>query len=157
MQTLDTGLRAAIRKASAIVRETSTTSEAAALEFVDRTEAALAEAQATLKVAKEFGENVAQCLGHAARTTVGGVIEFKDALGRFGKDAFVDTVEVSRESFAATGVKQLVDLLVDYVSRRSHAVFTSIDELNSIAKAKTFAAWSPMGETLHAASEKATA
>lgn len=157
MQTLDTGLRAAICNTSAFVRESTSKSEATALEVVDRTQAALADAQATLNVAREFGGKIAECFGHAGRTAIGGVIEYKDALGRFGKDAVADTVEVGRKSFAAKGGQEVVDLLIDYASRRSQAVFASVEEINTIARAKTFAAWSPMGETLRAAGAKAAA
>src|SRR5262249_29475286 len=61
-------------------------------------------------------------------------------LGRYSKDALKDTLELGRRSIASRGAKELVDLSIEFVSRRSHAFFDSIDELNAIAKAKTLAA-----------------
>ena len=51
----------------------------------------------------------------------------------------------------------MVDLYVAYVSKRGQALFDSVNELNTIAQAKTVAAWAPFGDTLRKAGEKSAA
>jgi hypothetical protein len=153
MQTEDTGLRAAIRNASSIVQETASKSEAAAIDAVGRVEAALASAQATWNGAREFAGEVAQSLGHAGRTTYDGIMEYNGALGRYGKDALGDTIDVGRKTLQVKSLKEFLDLHADFVSRRSQAMFDTVNQLNAIAQLKTVTAWSPMGETLRKAGE----
>jgi len=157
MQVQDAGLRAAIRNASTLVQETASKSETAAIDAVERVEATFAGAQAQWNDAREFGSEVVETLGHAGRTSLNGVAEFNGALGRFGKDALTDAIEFGRQSFQAKSIKEIVDLNVAYMSRRSQAMFASVNELNAIAQAKTAAAWSPLGETLRKAGEKTSA
>jgi hypothetical protein len=157
MHVEDTGLRTAIKNASSIVQESASNAEAAALDAVERAEAALASAQATWNSAREFGGEVAQSFSHAGRTTYSGIAEYNSALGRYGKDALSDTIDVGRKSLQVGCVKELVDLHADFVARGSQVMFDTVNELNAIAQAKTVAAWSPMGETLRKASEKAAA
>lgn len=157
MQVEDAGLRAAIKNASTIVQDTAAKSEAAALDAVGKVEAALASAQAGWNSAKDFGGEVAQSLGHAGRTTYNGIVEYNNALGRYGKDAVSDTIEVGRKTFEVKCLGELVKLHADFVARRSQAMFDTVNELNTIAQAKTVAAWSPMGETLRKAGEKQAA
>ncbi|HET7153994.1 MAG TPA: hypothetical protein VFI87_01375, partial [Hyphomicrobiaceae bacterium] len=57
----------------------------------------------------------------------------------------------------ARSVKDIVDLNVAFMTRRSQAMFASVNELNAIAQAKTMAAWSPLGETLRKAGDKSSA
>ncbi len=154
MQLEDTGLRAAIRNASTLVQETAAKSEAAAIDAVERAEAAFGTAQATWNEARDLGSEVVQAVGHAGRTSFNGVTEFDSVLGRYGKDALTDTIEFGRQSLQAKSVKDLVELNVAFMSRRSQAMFASVSELNAIAQAKTVAAWSPLGETLRKAGEK---
>ena len=145
METQEKGLRAAIRNANAVVQDTASKSEVTALKAVDRADAAIVNAKATWSGAKELGGKLAQSMGHAGRTTFSGIVEFNGALGRHGRDALKDTLEVGRKALAANCAKEVVNLYVDYVSRRGSALFTSINELNAIAQSKAFAAWSPMG------------
>ncbi len=154
MDRQDIGLKAAIKNASTLVQETASKSEAAALEAVERVEATFAGAQAKWNDARDLGSEVIEDLGHAGRTTLNGVSEYSNVLGRYGKDALTDTVEFGRQSFQAKSVKELVELNVAYMSKRSQAMFASVNELNAIAQAKTVAAWSPLGETLRKAGEK---
>ena len=156
MQTEHQGLRAAIKDAGVMVRETASKSEAAALGAIDRAEAALARGQATWNRSRTLGDQVVRSVAHAGRTTFSGVAEFNGVLGRYGRGVVTDTIEVGRNGLAAKGATELVDLFIDYVSRRSHALFASIDELNAIAKASTFAAWSPMGDMLRKAGASGT-
>jgi hypothetical protein len=97
METQDKGLRAAINDVSTMVREAASKSEAAALDAVDRAEAALARRRADWSRAKEVGGQVVQSLGHMGRTTVSGVAEFNGALGRYGKGALTDTIDIEQE------------------------------------------------------------
>lgn len=157
MTAQDNGLRAAIKTASQLVQDTASKSEAAALEAIARAEAALASAQSTLTTARDFGSEVAGSIGHAGRTSLNGVVEFNTALGRYGKDALTDTIEMGRKSVAARSAKEVVDLYVAYVSKRGQAMFDSVNELNTIAQAKTVAAWAPFGDTLRKAGEKSAA
>lgn len=154
MQLEDTGLRAAIKNTSTLVKETAAKSEAAALDAVERAEAAFGTAQEKWGEARDLGSEVIENLGHAGRTSINGVAEYGNVLGRYGKDALTDTIEFGRQSLQAKSVKELVELNVAFMSRRSQAMFASVSELNSIAQAKTFAAWSPLGETLRKAGEK---
>ena len=94
MTAQDTGLRASIKNASQLVQDTASKSEAAALDAVARAETALASAQSTLTSAREFGSEVAGSIGHAGRTSLNGVVEFNNAVGRYGKHALTDTIEV---------------------------------------------------------------
>lgn len=153
MQAHDTGIRAAIKNASTIVQETASKSETAALDAVERTEAAFATAQASWNGAKDFGSDVAQTLGQAGRTTFDGVVEYNGAISRYAKDAFTDTIETGRKTMSAKCVREAVDIYVDYMARRGLAVFASISDLNAIAEAKTVAAWSPLGDTLRKVGE----
>jgi len=157
MQMLDNSLRAAIKDVGAMMRETASRSEAAALQAVDRAEAALARGRATWACTQDIGDQVVRSIEAAGQTTLNGVAEFSGALGRYSKDALAGTVELGRRGIAPKGAKELVDLCIEFVSRRSHALFASIDELNAIAKASTFAAWSPMGDMLRKAGERASA
>src|SRR2546423_1595206 len=157
MQVEDTGLRAAIRNASTFVRDTATKSEVVAIDAVERAEGALATAQASWNSTKNFGGEVAQSLGHAGRTTYNGIVEYNGALGRYGKDALNDTIEVGRKTLQVKCLEELVNLHADFVSRRSQAMFDTVNELNAIGQAKTVTAWSSMGETLRKAGEKRAA
>ena len=157
MQMHDNSLRAAIKDVGTMVRETASRSEDGALQAVDRAEAALARGRATWERTQDIGDQVGQCIEHLGRTTLNGITEFSGALGRYSKDALKDTLELGRRSIASRGAKELVDLSIEFVSRRSHALFDSIDELNAIAKAKTLAAWSPIGDMLRTAGEGASA
>ena len=65
-----------------------------------------------------------------------------------------DAIEFGRQSLKARSLKDIVDLNVAFMTRRSQAMFASVNELNAIAQAKTVAAWSPLGETLRKAGEK---
>ena len=154
MESQDTGLKAAIKNASTLVQETASKSEAAALEAVARVEATFADAQTKWNDARDFGSEVVETLGHAGRTSFNGVAEFNGVLGRYGKDVLTDTIELGRQSLKARSVKDIVDLNVAFMTRRSQAMFASVNELNAIAQAKTVAAWSPLGETLRKAGEK---
>jgi len=154
MQLEDTGLRATIRNASTLVKETAAKSEAAAIDAVERAEAAFGTAQVKWTEARDLGGEVIQGLGHAGRTSLNGATEYGNVVGRYGKDALTDTIEFGRQSLQAKSVKELVELNVAFMSRRSQAMFASVSELNSIAQAETFAAWSPLGETLRKAGEK---
>jgi hypothetical protein len=156
MESQDTGLKAVIKNASTLVQETASKSEAAALDAVARVEATFADAKAKLNDAREFGSEVVETLGHAGRTSLNGVTEFNGALGRYGKDALTDTIEFGRQSLKARSLKDIVDLNVAFMTRRSQAMFASVNELNAIAQAKTVAAWSPLGETLRKTGEKSS-
>ena len=156
MESQDTGLKAVIKTASTLVQETASKSEAAALEAVARVEATFADAKTKLSDAREFGSEVVETLGHAGRTSFNGVTEFNGALGRYGKDALTDTIEFGRQTLKARSLKDIVDLNVAFMARRSQAMFASVSELNAIAQAKTVAAWSPLGETLRKAGEKSS-
>jgi Phasin protein len=151
------GLRAQIKNASQFVQDAAVKSETAVLDVVERAEAALGTAQSSLNTARQFGGEVAGAMGHAGRTTINGVVEFNTALGRFGKDAVTDMIEVGRKTAGAKSVKEAVELYVDYVSRRGQAMFAQVNELNAIAQSKTVAAWAPFGETLRKAGDKVTA
>jgi len=153
----DKGLRASIKTASQFVQDAATKSEAAALDAVERAEAAIGTAQSSLSTARRFGNEVADAIGHAGRTTASGVAEFNASLGRFGKDAVTDMFEVGRKTAGAKSVKEVVNLYVDYVSRRGQAMFAQVNELNAIAQSKTVAAWAPLGETLRNAGDKQAA
>lgn len=157
MQTHDNSLRAAIKDVGTMMRETASRSEAAALKAVDRAEAALAGGRTTWERTQDIGDQVVQSIENAGRTTLNGVAEFSGVLGRYSKDALTDTMELGRRGIASKGAKELLDLCIEFVSRRSHAFFASIDELNAIAKASTFAVWSPMGDMLRKAGERASA
>jgi flavin-binding protein dodecin len=109
-----------------MVREAASKSEAAALDAVDRAEAALARRRADWSRAKEVGGQVVQSLGHMGRTTVSGVAEFNGALGRYGKGALTDTIDIGRKSIASKDFGEVVDLFVDYISHRSRTLFASI-------------------------------
>jgi hypothetical protein len=61
------------------------------------------------------------------------------------------------KSIASQDLGEVVDLFVDYISHRSRALFASIDELNAIARASTFAAWSPIGDLLSKGGERGAA
>lgn len=154
MQVDNTGLKAAIKNASTLVQETASKSEAAALDAVERAQAAFGTVQEKLGEARDLGNEVMDDIGHAGRTTLNGVSEYGNALGRFGKDALTDAIEFGRQTFQVKSVQELVELNVAYVSRRGQAMFTSVSELNTIAQAKTVAAWSPLGATLRKAGEK---
>ena len=156
MESQDTGLKAVIKNASTLVQETASKSETAALEAVARVEATFAGAQTKWNDAREFGSEVVETLGHAGRTSFNGVAEFNGALGRYGKDVLTDAIELGRQSLKARSVKDIVDLNVAFMTRRSQAMFASVNELNAIAQAKTVAAWSPLGETLRKAGEKSS-
>lgn len=156
METQDTGLKAVIKNASTLVQETASKSEAAALDAVARVEATFAQAQTKWNDAREFGGEVVETLGHAGRTSFNGVTEFNGALGRYGKDVVTDAMEFGRQSLKARSLKDIVDLNVAFMTRRSQAMFASVNELNAIAQAKTVAAWSPLGETLRKAGEKSS-
>jgi hypothetical protein len=156
MQAQDTGLKTVIKNVSTLVQETATKSEAAALEAVARVEATLADAQAKWNDAREIGGEVAGTLGHAGRTSLNSVAEYNGVLGRYGKEAVTDTIELGRKTFGVKSLKELVDLHIDYVTRRNQALFTSANELNAIAQSKTVAAWSPFGETVRRIVEKST-
>jgi hypothetical protein len=151
MQVQETGLKAAIKGASAFVQESAAKSETAAIEAVARTEAVIADAQAKLNDAKQFGGEIVENLGHAGRTTFNGLVEFNGAIGRYGKDALTDTIEMGRKSIGAKSVNEVLVAYVDFLARRSQAMFASVGELNTIAQAKTAAAWSPLGEQLRKA------
>ena len=157
MESQDTGLKAVIKNASTLVQETASKSEAAALEAVERVEATFAGAQTKWNDARDFGSEVVETLGHAGRTSFNGVTEFNGALGRYGKDVLTDTIEYGRQSLKARSDKDIVDLNVAFMTRRSQAMFASVNELNAIAQAKTMAAWSPLGETLRKAGDKSSA
>ncbi len=154
MQVEDTGLRAAIRNASTLVQETASKSEAAAIDAVERVEATLVGAQAKWNDARDFGSEVVETLGHASRISFNGVAELNGALGRYGKEALTDTIEFGQQTLKAKSVKEIVDLNIAFLTRRSQAMFASVNELNAIAQAKTVAAWSPLGETLRKVGEK---
>jgi len=154
MQIEDTGLRAAIRNASTLVQETTSKSEAAAIDAVERVEATLAGAQAKWNDARDFGSEVVETLGHASRISFNGVAEFNGALGRYGKEALTDTIEFGQQTLKAKSVQEIVDLNIAFLTRRSQAMFASVNELNAIAQTKTVAAWSPLGETLRKVGEK---
>jgi hypothetical protein len=156
MESQDTGLKAVIKNASTLVQETASKSEVAALEAVQRAEATLADAQTKWNDVRDFGNEVVETLGHAGRTSFNGVAEFNGALGRYGKDVLTDAIEFSRQSLKARSLKDIVDLNVAFMTRRSQAMFASVSELNAIAQAKTAAAWSPLGETLRKAGEKSS-
>jgi hypothetical protein len=156
MQPQDTGLRTVIRNVSTLVQQTAEKSEAAALEAVERVEASLADAQAKWDDAREIGSEVAGTLGHAGRTSFSGVAEFNGALGRYGKEALTDTIELGRSSFKAKSLVELVGLHLDYITRRNQAMFASVGELNAIAQSKTVAAWSPFGDAVRRIVEKST-
>ena len=156
MERQDTGLKAVIKTASNLVQETAAKSEAVALEAVERAEATFADAKTKLSDAREFGNEVVETLGHAGRTSFNGVTEFNGALGRYGKDVVTDAMEFGRQSLKARSLKDIVDLNVAFMTRRSQAMFASVSELNAIAQAKTVAAWSPLGETLRKAGEKSS-
>lgn len=156
MESQDTGLKAVIKNASTLVQETASKSEAAALDAVARVEATFADTKAKLSDAREFGSEIVETLGHAGRTSFNGVTEFNGALGRYGKDALTDTIEFGRQTLKARSLKDIVDLNVAFMTRRSQAMFASVNELNAIAQAKTVAAWSPLGETLRKAGEKSS-
>jgi hypothetical protein len=156
MQAQDTGLETVIRNVSALVRQSAEKSEAAALDAVARVEATLAGAQAKWNDAREIGSEVAGTLGHAGRTSVSGVAEFNGALGRYGKEAVSDTIDLGRNAFKAKSLKELVGLHIGYVTRRSQALFASVGELNAIAQANTAAAWSPFGEAVRRIVQKST-
>ena len=156
MESQDTGLKAVIKNASTLVQETASKSEAAALEAVQRAEATLADAQTKWNDVRDFGSEVVETLGHAGRTSFNGVAEFNGALGRYGKDVLTDAIEFGRQSLKARSLKDIVDLNVAFMTRRSQAMFASVNELNAIAQAKTVAAWSPLGETLRKAGEKSS-
>ena len=83
--------------------------------------------------------------------------ECNGALGCYGKDVLTDTMDVGRKGIGSKGANEFVGLFIDYVSRRSHAFFASIEELNAIAKTSTLAAWSPMGDMLRNTGERASA
>jgi len=157
MQMHDNRLRAALKDIGTMVRETASRSEAGALQAVDRAEAALARGRATWERAQDIGDQVGQCIEQLGRTTLHGVAEFSGALGRYSKDALKDTLELGRRSITSKGAKEFVDVSIEFVSRRSHAFFNSIDELNAIAKAKTLTAWSPIGDVLRKVGEGASA
>jgi hypothetical protein len=157
MTTQDKGLRAQIKTACQFVQDAAAKSEAAALDAVERAEAALGTAQSSLNTARQFGGEVANAIGHAGRTTLNGVVEINTALGRFGKDAVTDMIEVGRKTAGVRSAKEAVDLYVDYVSRRSQAMFAQVSELNAIAQSKTVAAWAPFGDTLRKAGDKPAA
>jgi len=154
MQAHDTGLRAVIKNMSQLVQQTATKSEAAAIEAVERVEATLADAQAKWNDAREVGSEVAGTLGHAGRTSFSSVAALNDAIGRYGKEAVADTVDFGRKAFKATSLKEIVDLHLDYLTRRNQAMFSSVNELNAIAQSKTVAAWSPFGEAVRKIVEK---
>lgn len=157
MQEQDTGLRAQIKNASKLVQDAAAKSEAAALDAVARTEAAVANTKSTLDNVRQFSGEVANSVGHAGRTSFNGVVEFNSALGRYGKDVLTDTIEVSRKSISAKSAKEVVDIYVDYVARRGQALFSHIGELNTLAQTKTVDAWAPLGDTLRKAGEKTAA
>jgi len=157
MQARDTGLKTAIKNASTLVQEAASKSEAAALAAMERAEAALADAQTKWNDAREIGSEVIGTLGHAGRTSFDGVAEFNGALGRYGKEAVTDTIELSRKTIQAKSLKEIVELHIDYVTRRNRAMFTSVSELNAIAQSKTMAAWSPFGETVRKMVERPAA
>lgn len=157
MQERDTGLQAGIKNASKLVQEAAAKSEAAALDAVTRTEAALVSVKSALDNARQFSGEVANSFGHAGRTSLNGVVEFNSALGRYGKEAFTDTIEVGRKSLGAKNVKDVVDLYVDFVARRGQALFTNVSELNALAQSKTVDAWAPLAETLRKTGEKSAA
>jgi hypothetical protein len=154
MERPDTGLKAAIKNASTLVQETASKSEAAALQAVDRMQATIADAQGKWNDAREFGSEIVDTLGHAGRTSLDGAAEYGNVLGRYGKEALTDTIAFGRQALNAKCVKDLIELNVAFVSKRSQALFASVSELNAIAQAKTVAAWSPLGETLRKAGEK---
>ena len=156
MESQDTGLKAVIKNASTLVQETASKSEVAALEAVQRAEATLADAQTKWNDVRDFGNEVVETLGHAGRTSFNGVAEFNGALGRYGKDVLTDAIEFSRQSLKARSLKDIVDLNVAFMTRRSQAMFASVSEFNASAQAKTAAAWSPLGETLRKAGEKSS-
>jgi hypothetical protein len=154
MNAQDTNLRTAIKSASTLVQETASKSEAAVLAAVERVEATLADAQVKWNDAREVGGEVVGALGHASRTSLNGIAEFNGALGRYGKDALADTIDFGRKAIKAKSLTEMVELQVDYVTRRNQAMFASVNELNAIAQAKTVAAWSPLGETVRRLVEK---
>ena len=126
-------LRTAIKSASTLVQETASKSEAAALAAVERVEATLADAQVKWNDAREVGGEVVGALGHASRTSLNGIAEFNGALGRYGKDALADTIDFGRKAIKAKSLTEMVELQVDYVTRRNQAMFASVNELNAIA------------------------
>lgn len=148
MQSQETGLKTVIKNASTLVQETASKSEAAALEAAERIEATLFDAQTKWNDAKVLGSEVAGTLGHAGRTSFSGVTEYNTALGRFGKEALTDTIDLGRKSIKAKSLKEIVELHVDYIAKRNQALFSSVSELNAIAQTKTAAAWAPFGETV---------
>lgn len=157
MQAQETGLKTVIKNASTLVQETASKSEAAALAAVERVQGTLADAQAKWSDAREIGSQVVGTLGHAGRTSFDGVAEFNAALGRYGKEALTDTIELGRKTIKAKCLRELVELHVDYVTRRNQAMFASVSELNAIAQSKTIAAWSPLGETVRKIVERPAA
>ena len=157
MTTQDTGLRASIKTASQYVQTAASKTETAALDAVERAEAAFTGAQSALSNVRQVGSEIANSIGHAGRTTFSGIVDANEAIGRYGKEALNDTLEVGRKSFAAKSPKEVVDLYVGYVSRRSQAMFSHVSELNTIAQAKTIAAWAPLGDTLRKTGEKSAA
>jgi len=148
MQGDDAGLRAAIRKASMIVKESASRGEAASLDYLERSEAAVADMQSRLRATQALSGEIMTALTHAGRTSLSGVGEINGALGRYASDALADTVRSGRSAISARCAKEVVDLSIDLVSRRSQAVFALINELNGIARDKGVAAWSPLAETL---------
>ena len=156
MQTQDNGLKTVIKTASTLVQETASKSEAAALEAVERVQASFADAQVKWNDAREMGGEVVGALGHAGRTSLNGVAEFNGALGRYGKEALTDTIDLGRKAVQAKSLKEIVELHVEYVTRRNQAMFASVNELNAIAQTKTVAAWSPFGETVRRMVEKSS-
>ena len=157
MQEQDTGLRAQIKNASKLVQDAASKSEAAALDTVTRTEAALASAKTALDNARGFSGAVANSVGHAGRTSFNGVVEFNTALGRFGKEALTDTIDAGRKSINAKSPQEVVDIYVDYVARRGRALFSQVGELNTLAQTRTADAWAPLGDTLRKAGDKTAA
>jgi Phasin protein len=157
MQAQETGLKTVIKNASTLVQEAASKSEAAALAAVERVEGTLADVQSKWSDAREIGSRLVDTIGHAGRTSFDGVAEFNGALGRYGKEALTDTIELGRKTIKAQCLKELVELHVDYVTRRNQAMFASVSELNAIAQSKTIAAWSPLGETVRKIVERPTA
>lgn len=151
MRAKEKGLKAAIKGASAFVQESTAKSETAALNAVERTQAAFAEAQSKWNDARELSGEVADGLGHVGRTTISGLVEAGSALGRYSKDAITDTIEMGRKSMSARNPSDVVVLYIDFLTRRSQAMFASVGELNAIAQSKTAAAWSPLGKTVRKA------
>ena len=157
MESQDTGLKAVIKNASTLVQETASKSEAAALEAVERVEATFADAQTKWNDARDVRQRGCRdprpCRPHLLQRRHR--VQRRARPLRQGRRDRHHRVRPP-EPQGASSLKDIVDLNVAFMTRRSQAMFASVNELNAIAQAKTVAAWSPLGETLRKAGEKSS-